>query len=482
MSFCVASLRDNYVVNTQRRREFQAQSFCYRYTHCTEKMEVDDEFYKTVHTYFDQAFHINNLEVTARAWHFVLKANSICWQKGDDLKGSKFKKIYKAFQESLAYSGTGVNCPLEGEGEVHSICAFLLAKKDGLPSSVCTCENLKRLVFSKDEASLSEFRTTLEGTLKQGLEAFSAGKVDETLFNTFVFNIVGLIPYTYPTPGCTIQIPMKIAGEWVLKEYRVDKKFEMTPAWFSSPLPVYGLLAEGGPPLLSCLGSTSPGGDGFIASVLSDCTPGFSLGHAASLYGREELADWLKDKRDVHAAGISLGGALSLHLSRHHTEAISKVYAYNPTGLYPWNWINVDNDHINYHIYSNENDLVSTMGVFPEGKNVHYFRILSQKEENFVFAHNRAYTGGETVTLLRSGVEYENGRIERKVLTALHIIFSPVIFFALLPFQLIYRLGELFYQQISKLCSGQDLLKSTNTPLNNFLWFWQRQSPGVERS
>src|ERR1700733_14084429 len=147
MSFCVASLRDNYVVNTQRRREFQAQSFCYRYTHCTEKMEVDDEFYQTIHTYFDQAFHINHLEVTARIWNFVLKANNISWQKGDDLKGSKFKKIYKSFQESLAYSGAGVNCPLEGQGDVHSICEFLLAKKDELPSSVFTCENLKRVVF-----------------------------------------------------------------------------------------------------------------------------------------------------------------------------------------------------------------------------------------------------------------------------------------------------------------------------------------------
>jgi hypothetical protein len=111
--------------------------------------------------------------------------------------------------------------------------------------------------------------------------------------------------------------------------------------------------------------------------------------------------------------------------------------------------IGVDHSHIDYYIYSNANDLVSTMGFFPEGENVHFYRVLIEESENFLDAHAKVYLASNKVTIVQTSSTYENRRIERIALTAAHFLFSSVIFFLLLPVQLIYRLIEFLYHLIS---------------------------------
>jgi len=92
------------------------------------------------------------------------------------------------------------------------------------------------------------------------------------------------------------------------------------------------------------------------------------------------------------------------------------------------------------------------MGMFPEGDNVNVYRILPQTCEDFVASHNKTYYSAERVTMIRTSSEYENGRPERIALMMLHMTFSFLIFFAILPLQLVYRLCEFIYRQISRLC------------------------------
>jgi hypothetical protein len=443
-------LPDDCLLVTQRQQEFQAKSCLDRTCNWKEKKNADDEFYNRILSYFDQTFKIHDLQHTTRVWEFVLKAHKINWKKGDDLSGAKFKQIYQAFQKALLYTGSGVDYPLY---DIHELTEFLFGKKEMRVSDLFKWENFKKLFLAPDAGSLTQFRTKLQEGLKAGLSAFEAGEISEATLQAFTFNIVALIPYTYPQEGATIQIPVKNGeGVWEMALYQVDKKFQMTPAWFSTPLPVYGLLSEDAPPILACLGTTYPPGEGFVATLLSDFTPGFSPGHVACLYGRKEMTEWLKDKKNVRVAGTSLGGAISFHLSRLHSEAISEVYAFNPAGLYPCDWRGVDHSQIAYHIYSNDNDVVSTMGVFPEGENVHVYRVLTSERENFIASHSNVYHALKRVTIIRTPVEYENRRIEHILLTALHMVFSSLVFFVVLPLHLVYLLCKFIYHQIARLC------------------------------
>ncbi|HEV7737738.1 MAG TPA: hypothetical protein VGO47_10260, partial [Chlamydiales bacterium] len=109
-----------------------------------------------------------------------------------------------------------------------------------------------------------------------------------------------------------------------------------------------------------------------------------------------------------------------------HSEKISHVDVYNPAGLYPWNWSNPFNQQI-VNIYYQENDLVPTMGMFPTGVGVSLYRVLSSTIENCLHSHARVFTGGKEVTILKSSPEYENSRCVRRVLTAVHLLISPMV-------------------------------------------------------
>jgi len=442
-------LPDNYLINTPRRRAFQSKSFFYRLAHPVKKKVVDYEFYTTLLEYFDRTFQINNLMQADRVWDFILSSRNIKWRKGENLTVSTFKRIYKAFEEAIVHKGPGVNFSLDGEDDIHTVSEYLFTRQEGVSFS---CKTLMKILFSADEKFLVSFRARLEEALKVGLETFKMGKVGEEAFRGFVFNIVALLPYTYPKEGETFKIPCKVDEAWKVITYTVDKKFAMSPSWFSSPIPIYGLLAEEAPPVLTCMGTTYPSGEGFLAAILADFTPFFSVGHVASMYGKSAVREWLKDKQNVRVTGMSMGGALSLHLSRYHTAAISEVYAFNPPGLYPWNWRGVNHSHIQFHIYSNANDVVSTMGVFPEGENVNVYRLLIDLPENFLSSHSRVYPASEKVIMIRTSAAYENKRVERILLTILHFTFSSLVFFTVLPLHLIFRICQFIYQLITSVC------------------------------
>jgi len=189
--------------------------------------------------------------------------------------------------------------------------------------------------------------------------------------------------------------------------------------------------------LITFLGTTFPAGEGYIATLLADFTPGMSVGHAPYLYGKKALREWFAGKQDVRLYGTSLGGALTLQTLRHHKERVGQVYAYNPPGLYPWNWSGFA-DAPETNIYYQENDLVATMGLFPEGEKVNVYRVLPGNRENSVKAHARAFAGGEEVALLKSDPRYENERPLRKLFTALHLMLGLVL--AFLPILLAYLL------------------------------------------
>lgn len=341
----------------------------------------------------------------------------------------------KAFSGILVYDGKGVDIPAvkSGNNPVYDMVYWLLGKKGGIPSGIMTPEYAKAFFLQKNP----KFLTTMRRALFDALLACSQklpvpGSPEEVVFQTFVGNIVALLPYSYPEVNNSsikeeFVIPQKIDGQWKNCKYVFDCKIHLSPKWLSSPMAAYGLTSKEGPPILSFLGTTYPAGDGFMLTLVSDFTPLMSVGHAAYLYGKSEIERWMNaQKGQVRLHGVSLGGALCFQVLRNHLEKIGEVHAYNPPGLYPWNWTTEFHDP-SVNIYCQENDIVVKVGLFPTGKGVSLFNVYGPKPENFLKAHAVAYSGTDRVRITKHSPEEENEKFARKIYTGLHFAGSLLI-------------------------------------------------------
>lgn len=334
------------------------------------------------------------------------------------------------FKQTVVYQGSGIRYSASLSGtEASEIVRFLLSQESAFSSNWINRKNVKGIFLKTDPLLLKNFREELRTVLHFCSEKMVAlgSKAEEELFTAFIGNIIALIPYAYPEVGEVFEIPMRLDGVWKKVSYRVDARIDLTPKFFSSPIASYGLVSETGPPLLTFLGTTYPAGDGFFATLLSDFTPGLSVGDAAFRWGKGKIEKWLEGKGKVDLYGASLGGAFTFQMLRRFADKIGKIYAYNPPGLYPWDWKEGKIGGPQVNIYLQENDLVPSMGFFPEGENVHLYRVSPMKAVNKINAHVKAFTGSDFVTIVKTNSCYENSRFSRKLLTAAHFLFGILV-------------------------------------------------------
>lgn len=344
-----------------------------------------------------------------KIWKQLRPMHGIKWDLGKHLiSKEQLDKVDHVFRTYVQHLGRTEERTSSTRAGV--LANYLLCKTSSLEVDHPNCPRLRRpklrdawraIFVKRDPKLLAEFRNHLQAA------------INESDDDAFIHNVLSLYAFTYPEEGQQITIKGK--------NYRIDKKLQLTPKWFSSPIPAYGILSDENEadPILIFLGSTYPAGEGFIATWLGDCTPFQSVGKVASRSA--DITDWLEGKQNVTATGVSLGGALSLHAYKH--PQVNRVFAYNPAGLYPCDFC-VSEGEVN--IYSQWNDLVSTMGHFPKGANV--WRVIKEGEdESFILAHARAYTG-MAHTRVKSSVRYEHSRPVRAILTLTHMVASPIIF------------------------------------------------------
>ncbi|MBI3508628.1 MAG: hypothetical protein HY069_03200 [Chlamydiia bacterium] len=337
------------------------------------------------------------------------------------------KEIEDGLNHTFIYSGKGIAAMgTAAHPGVHDLVQYLLGRSDGFS---LTEEIRQAILHRENRALLAHVREEFRAILAACALHLPKSEGEEKIFEAFVGNLIALIPYTYPEEGEAFDIPIQSEGTWKMARYCVDRKIALTPKWFSSPIVAYGLVAQEGPPILSFIGTTFPAGEGHVATLLADFTPGLSVGHAPYLFGRDTISHWLAGKSGVQVYGTSLGGALALHTLRHHSEQLAKVCVFNPAGLYPWHWWGVSYDTgPKVHIYYQHQDLVASMGSFPTGNQVSVYRVFNHQPEDFLRAHARLYTGSHQVMMLRSDAQYENGRFCRRVLTVVHFIASFILF------------------------------------------------------
>ena len=426
-----------------------------------------------------------------KVWKFALRMKGIRYSKRSKVSLKKLEKINQVFDKQLIHAGRGMmpgdletysnldNNLVELKAEVkklNELCSHILGWEDNFADILKNKDLVQNIQVKSSPEFLENAKKALRLVLSQSINIYQKNilsNIDpdgnpykeqdiqkkEMFFNGYVQQVLSLIPFFGPEEGDVFPIPVKNAqGEFELVDYTVNKVFNLSPSFLGTPLIAAGFIpAEGSnaAPLISFSGTPLPGGNGYGAGVLSDMTPFMSPGHAASLYARNEISAWLKEyagefkkdgnykegKKPANIVGASLGGGLCLHTLRLHGKYIGEIHAFNPAGTHPWDWWGHPEYDQKVNIYSQENDVVSSMGYYPRGENVKVYRIFGSKPENLLFAHARVYMGSKQVVVIDSDLPYEHKRIDRLAWTILHVVLSPIFF---LPTFLITVTGVAF--------------------------------------
>ncbi len=182
-------------------------------------------------------------------------------------------------------------------------------------------------------------------------------------------NILSYLTYAGCPTGTHIEIPQYLAASktWELVPYEVTR-LQLTPGWFGSPYYAYGLTSTkpDAKSLLLFMGTTYPGGNGFLWTLLADMTPFMSVGSLLFRLGKKVLKKWVATQRaankDIDCHGQSLGGALSILAADAFKKDGLKSYAMVPAGR-----LGPTQDASNVTVIFGGRDPICQVGDMPQG-------------------------------------------------------------------------------------------------------------------
>lgn len=441
------SIPDNTSVDNPLRLKY-AGSFWQRIIHFNEKRHLDKKIHHEVFNLFKQRYGFQDNIAFKRTWRRI---GAKIWTHAAPLTVGTLRSIDNAFKNQLVYHGCGIKSPIipphciidkHVQKIVHALMHGGHLSKDLLQKKL-----LKAIFVNKDSHLLEHFRMALQHELDSLASSPPKNAKEEVMWRAFLGNVVALLPFTYPKANDTITIPILENGTCRPIEYNI----EILPLPYpgvASPMTALGLMPANddkkAPPLLSFIGTTYPAGDGHIATLLADFTPNHSVGELVYNNNKTTIEGWLKDKKDVHVFGMSLGGAMAFHAYRHNHDKLARVDVYNPPGLYPNCWKDKIESECQVNIYCQSGDLVSHLGAWPVGNNVALYLILQHQKgvrENIFSSHTRAFTGCESITILKKDPGQINNSLRRRILTKLHHCLGPI--FIYLPLKCLYWLYQL---------------------------------------
>lgn len=251
-----------------------------------------------------------------------------------------------------------------------------------------------------------------------------------------IAHIISLIPYSYPKLDDTFQIPVKnIEGNFEYKRFRCEKIINMSISNYLTPLKAYGLTSDDGDYILSFTGTTFPAGSGFLNSLIADFTPFSSVGKVPFSKGFSELQSYFQDRHQVRLYGMSLGGSLCLHSFRHFESKIQDIHAIVPPGLHFFDRYNRESQ-TKIMILTQDHDIVSKLGYFPEHDRVEIYRIKTNGSHNKgLNAHARIFSASSNCHVEQLNTKQVNRSWIRLALTIVHLSLSWLIFLPLMvPF------------------------------------------------
>lgn len=404
--------------------------------HFKEKQQLNQAMWQTVSTFFQQRYQIENPQHFLRIWKEIGQKE---WSLKSPLTVGQLRAIDANFKRRLVYHGQGMApLPSSIEHSNSTVQQIVNACLHGGSLSVNIIQKpiLQAVFVRHDPTLLKQFRHELQLEIDHVAKNPPKNAQEEIVWRQFLGNIIALLPYSYPDENEVFNIPVLEADGTCRQVVYKANVIELTPNHLSTPVSAIGLTPVNdvqASPILSFLGTTYPAGNGFSATIKADFTPNMSVGEDVYRQGKAKIANWFKNKSNVHLIGTSLGGALAFHALLDHHSKLSRVDAYNPPGLYAHCWKNrFFNEGCEINIYRQPKDIVSKMGFWPTGNKVKIFNIIPHQKgivEGMPRSHMQVYSGCQKVTFLKGDPAAENKSPSRKALVYLHRYIGPFVFF-----------------------------------------------------
>jgi hypothetical protein len=260
----------------------------------------------------------------------------------------------------------------------------------------------KALMVKKDVELLDAIRSELKQVfcnICQQVEKLNPDLQDR--LEVFVNTLVSNFAFLDPKEGEEVILPQKIDSIWLEVSYRF-KKIDISPkqGWRAKLLEAedriyaYGLepsLAKAHPYLL-LMGTTYLTGQGAYLSLLSNITPGLSVGESHDL---SELEKWMRRQLKVKVTGHSQGGTMAMLVTAKYSEYTHSAYCLNPAILHKGTLLRLKQlggEKIN--VYIQERDPVFIIGDFlMEGTRVFHVTHPHIKKYSRVAAHALHFSG-----------------------------------------------------------------------------------------
>lgn len=420
----------------------------HRVVHYRENKQLDKQISQEVHQFFQERYHFEDATTFERVWDELA---SRVWNPSQPLTAGAVRALERSFQNCL-YMGQGIEGPPIDETSPsapvrHFVRALLHG--DRFTAEIMQDAGFDAIFVRHDPVLMGYFREALQDELLHLAAHPPESESQALIWKAFVGNLIALFPFCYPEEGTHFSIPRLENGQCIVDDYQV----EVIPMHFpglTSPMNALGMTpvkSSNAPDLLVFMGTTFPAGSGFAATILSDFTPGHSVGQLIYRRNKEKIDKWLEGKTGVTAVGLSLGGALVFHALRHHPDNFAHAETFSPPGLYERNWRKKISPDCKVNIYTQKGDIVTQLGHFPKGDNVSLYSIYPHHEgvrEVPWDSHIRVFFGLKKLTVIKTDIDRENNKFGRGLLTRLHQFVAP--FFVFLPF----TIGVLIHKGIQK--------------------------------
>lgn len=259
--------------------------------------------------------------------------------------------------------------------DIEKVLDFLLLGL--LPPSDLLARYRTTLLLGPSMDMLQAFRSGLSRRLSQvwqeirryQMQNVEPSSDQHTWWQLQINNILNYLTYTECPTGTQIEIPqyLETSKQWQLVSYEITR-LQLTPGWLGSPYYAYGLTSADpdAKSLLLFMGTTYPGGNGFLWTLLADMMPFMSVGSLLFRVGKKVLKKWVAEQRAHNKAidchGQSLGGALSILAADAFKKDDLKSYATVPAGAYQ-----ATQEATNVTVIFGGRDPVCQVGEMPEG-------------------------------------------------------------------------------------------------------------------
>lgn len=446
---------DDFVIDSSRRLKLSSSRWN-RVSHFFEKRSLDKKVKERVQELFQERYGFDDPKIFSKIWSKM----GIVLQLDSPLTLGKLREIDEKFRKELIYHGPGIERPAASADVDKRVSGIVGALLHGGKVTKALLDNdiMKAVLVRHDPKLMNDLFKEIQHEFDHLLANPPKTDKEAVVWKAFHGNLIGLLPYVYPKQGDTIMIPhLNKDLSCTPIQYVIDV-IDLPLSGHFSPMSALGLSPSSNhdaPTYLSFLGTTFPAASGFAATVLADFTPGYSVGEAVYHRNKETIENWMKGKKNIHAAGVSLGGSMVFHLLKSHSSDLSEAHVYVPAGLYPGAWNTPLSDKCKVNVYCQPGDIVSHLGSFPTGKNVELFHVYAHQDnvkENMIGSHVRVFTGCKKVSLINVDPASENKSFGRRLLTKLHQFLGPVLIFLPAAISLFfYHMGLKVHAAVAKI-------------------------------